>query len=344
MNRVFWVLILSAVATALFGDLLGAPLRVAPEAVVHAASGATIRRVSTDGFPKGTAFNVSAQGTVVHVDAQGLKAQEDIAPQLALWTSKAASPSDKVVLDLGFLFVKDGAPKGSLRLLVDVAHPERARPEALAAGLAQLKQHAPGRGVAPRLESLTSNMFSMAEVAAELALGLIGILALWMGVLRVAEAAGLVELLARLLRPLLSRLFPDVPPDHPAMGAMVMNIAANMLGLGNAATPLGLEAMRRLQELNPLKNTASNAMVLFLAINTSGLTLIPARTMALRAQNGSASPTSILLPTLLATAVSTVVAVVMAKFLSRRFAYEEPAGDADVDDETPADPAAKEST
>ncbi|MCP4504332.1 MAG: hypothetical protein GY822_30825 [Deltaproteobacteria bacterium] len=175
----------------------------------------------------------------------------------------------------------------------------------------------------PRMKKLTASIFSMAEVAASLALGLIGILALWMGVLKVAEAAGLVTNLAHFLRPVLVRLFPDIPPDHPAMGAMVMNIAANMLGLGNAATPLGLEAMRRLQSLKPHSKTASNAMVLFLAINTSGLTLLPAKTMALRAQNGSQDPSSILLPTLLATLVSTCVAIVVAKLLAPRFKEDE---------------------
>lgn len=169
------------------------------------------------------------------------------------------------------------------------------------------------------MDALTTRTMDAASDAAKLALGLVGVLALWMGALRVAEAAGLVATLARGLRPVLVRLFPDVPPDHPAMGAIVMNIAANMLGLGNAATPLGLEAMKRLQELNPTRTVATNAMVLFLAINTSSVTLIPIRTIALRDQNGSASPTNILLPTLLATLVSTAVAIVLAKAMQRRF-------------------------
>ncbi len=169
------------------------------------------------------------------------------------------------------------------------------------------------------MDALTTRTMDSASDAAKLAIGLVGVLALWMGALRVAERAGLVAMLARALRPLLVRLFPDVPPDHPAMGAIVMNIAANMLGLGNAATPLGLEAMKRLQELNPTKTVATNAMVLFLAINTSSVTLIPIRTIALRDQNGSLSPTNILLPTLLATLISTAVAIVLAKTLQRRF-------------------------
>ena len=177
--------------------------------------------------------------------------------------------------------------------------------------------------VAPALQHVTEGALKSASLAVEVALGLIGILALWMGVLRVAEAAGLVKSLARLLRPVLVRLFPDIPPDHPAMGAIVMNIAANMLGLGNAATPLGLEAMRHLQELNVRRRTASNAMCLFLAINTSGLTLIPTKAIALRAEHGSTNAVAILVPTLLATACSTVVAIVIAKLLAPRFDDDE---------------------
>lgn len=191
-----------------------------------------------------------------------------------------------------------------------------------------------GGAVAPTLGAITAGLLDMASTAAKLALGLIGILALWMGVLRVAEAGGLVQSLARLLRPVMVRLFPDVPADHPAMGAMVMNVAANMLGLGNAATPLGLEAMRHLQSLNPDKQTATNAMCLFLAINTSGLTLIPARTIALRAENGAAEPTAILLPTLLATAVSTTVAIVAARLLAPRTGSGQ-GGDGPVTSATP---------
>lgn len=185
--------------------------------------------------------------------------------------------------------------------------------------------------VAVHLKLLTDGAIQSAESAVSLAIGLIGVLALWMGLLRVAERAGLVAMLARLLRPVMTRLFPDVPPDHPAMGAMVMNMAANMLGLGNAATPLGLEAMRHLQELNPKKHLASNAMVLFLAINTSGLTLIPIRVIAMRAKYDSADPVAILLPTLLATLCSTVVAVLVAKLLAPRFSLD--------DDETGTPPA-----
>lgn len=176
------------------------------------------------------------------------------------------------------------------------------------------------------LKALTQKSLDAAADAAKLALGLTGVLALWMGVMRVAEKAGLVALLARALRPILVRLFPEVPADHPAMGAIVMNMAANLLGLGNAATPLGLEAMKRLQELNPRKDTASNAMVLFLALNTTHITLIPARTIALRLENGSSDATNIVLPTILATMCGMVVAFLAARLLQGRFPVEpEPA-------------------
>ncbi len=169
------------------------------------------------------------------------------------------------------------------------------------------------------MKSVTTGILEAANNAAKLALGLVGVLALWTGVMKVAEAAGLVSLIARAMRPLLVRLFPEVPADHPAMGAIVMNMSANLLGLGNAATPLGLQAMKHLQALNPHKKSASNAMVLFLALNTTHLTLIPARTIALRLENGSASATSIVLPTLLATAVGMFTALVVTKILERRF-------------------------
>lgn len=177
-------------------------------------------------------------------------------------------------------------------------------------------------GDAGAMKAVTRKILDSASDAAKLALGLVGVLALWMGVMRVAEKAGLIALLARALRPLLVRLFPEVPADHPAMGAIVMNMSANLLGLGNAATPLGLEAMKRLQELNPQKKSATNAMVLFLALNTTHITLIPARTIALRLENGSQMATNIVLPTILATACGTVVAFLAARLLERRYPVE----------------------
>lgn len=169
------------------------------------------------------------------------------------------------------------------------------------------------------MKAITTRVLDGAADAARLALGLVGVLALWTGIMRVAEKAGLVALIARALRPMLVRLFPEVPPEHPAMGAIVMNMSANLLGLGNAATPLGLQAMKHLQDLNPHKKTATNAMVLFLALNTTHLTLIPARTIALRLENGSTSATSIVLPTIIATACGMFVAIVLAKLLEKRF-------------------------
>lgn len=175
----------------------------------------------------------------------------------------------------------------------------------------------------PTMKALTDKTLDSAKGAAALALGLIGVLALWSGIMRVAEKAGLVALLARALRPVLRRLFPDVPQDHPAMGAIVMNMSANLLGLGNAATPLGLSAMKHLQDLNVsmggAKKTASNAMVMFLALNTTHLTLIPARTIALRLENKSLMATNIVVPTILATACGMVVAIVIARLLEKRF-------------------------
>ncbi|HCP48407.1 MAG TPA: spore maturation protein [Deltaproteobacteria bacterium] len=156
-----------------------------------------------------------------------------------------------------------------------------------------------------------------AKSSVDLAIGLVGYIALFLGLLKVVEEAGGLRFMARIIRPLLVRLFPDVPPDHPAMGAMVMNIAANALGLGNAATPFGLKAMKELATLSREKGTATNAMVLFLAINTSGLALLPTGMIGLRALKDSADPAAIFPPTLVATACSTVVGILVAKLLSR---------------------------
>jgi len=156
-----------------------------------------------------------------------------------------------------------------------------------------------------------------AKTAVELAIALIGIMALWLGIMKVAEEAGLVSRLARVLRPVTTRLFPDVPPDHPAMGAMIMNISANMLGLSNAATPLGLKAMEELNKLNKKAGTATDAMCTFLVINTSNVQLIPATVIAIRAAAGSANPTEILGPVLLATAISLVVGISTVKLLAK---------------------------
>lgn len=169
-----------------------------------------------------------------------------------------------------------------------------------------------------RLGDLTGASFEAAKKAVELAIGLVGAMALWLGLVRIGEDAGLMRALARMIRPLMLRLFPDVPPDHPAMSAMIMNMAANALGLGNAATPLGIKAMTLLQRLNPVRDQATDAMCLFLAINTSNVTLLPLGVITVRAAAGSSDPSGILVPSLLATTVSTLVAVVAAKALARR--------------------------
>jgi spore maturation protein SpmA len=168
-----------------------------------------------------------------------------------------------------------------------------------------------------RLNEVTAGAFDGAKTAVTIALGLIGVMALWLGVMRLAERAGLVQRIAAGLRPVMRRLFPDVPPEHPAMGSMLMNMAANMLGLGNAATPLGLRAMRDLETLNPRPGVASNAMCTFLAINTASVQLIPATAIALLAAAGSTRPTAIVGTALLATLCAATVAITSAKLLEK---------------------------
>jgi spore maturation protein SpmA len=168
-----------------------------------------------------------------------------------------------------------------------------------------------------RLKDVTAGAFDGAKTAVTIALALIGIMALWLGVMRLAERAGLVQRIARGLRPIMRRLFPDVPPDHPAIGSMVMNMSANMLGLGNAATPLGLRAMRDLETLNPRAGVATNAMCTFLAINTSSVQLIPATAIAILAASGSTKPTAIVGTALLATLCAASVAIISVKLLEK---------------------------
>ncbi len=168
-----------------------------------------------------------------------------------------------------------------------------------------------------RLPAVTEGAFEGAKTAVTIALGLIGIMALWLGVMRLAERAGLVQRLARGLRPVMKRLFPGVPEDHPAMGSMLMNMAANMLGLGNAATPLGLRAMRDLETINPHPGTATNAMCTFLAINTSSVQLIPTTAIAILVSAGSRNPTAIVGTSLLATLCAATVAITMVKLLEK---------------------------
>ena len=172
------------------------------------------------------------------------------------------------------------------------------------------------------LTDLTKALFTSAKAAVSLAIGLIGIMALWLGLMKIAEESGLVKIFARAVRPVMVRLFPEVPADHPAMGAMVMNIAANMLGLGNAATPLGLKAMQELQTLNKVKDTATNAMATFMALNTSSVTFIPATVIGIRAAANASNPAEIIGPVILATGVSTTVAIIMIKLLQRLPKYK----------------------
>jgi spore maturation protein SpmA len=171
---------------------------------------------------------------------------------------------------------------------------------------------------------VTEASLGSAKSAVELAIGLIGQMTLWLGLVGVLREAGLLRSVARVLKPVMSRLFPEVPPEHPAMGAMIMNIAANVLGLGNAATPFGLKAMQELDKLNQRKGVATNSMALFLAINTSGVAVLPLGVIAVRATLGSKDPAGILVPTLIATMFSTVFAVLAAKLLEKRrmFAVE----------------------
>lgn len=168
---------------------------------------------------------------------------------------------------------------------------------------------------------VTEASIASTKTAVELAIGLIGQMTLWLGLVGVLRESGLLGSVARALRPVMGRLFPEVPPDHPAMGAMIMNMAANVLGLGNAATPFGLKAMQELDKLNTRKGVATNSMALFLAINTAGVAVLPLSAIAVRAALGSKDPAGIIIPTLLATSMSTVLAVITCKLLERRSVF-----------------------
>lgn len=168
------------------------------------------------------------------------------------------------------------------------------------------------------LEAVTQSALDSAKYAVELCIGLIGIYALWLGLMKVAEESGLVKGIARRMSRIMRFLFPGVPERHPAMGAMTMNLIANMLGLGNAATPLGIKAMHELQSLNQKKDTASDAMCMFLIINTSSIQLIPATVVALRSAAGSKNPTEIIGTSLAVTICSTLVGIISAKIMARR--------------------------
>ena len=164
---------------------------------------------------------------------------------------------------------------------------------------------------------IINSTFSSSKTAFEISLGLTGVLSLWLGIMKIGEKGGVIALFSRLLSPIFTKLFPDIPKGHPVTGSIFMNLAANMLGLDNAATPLGLKAMEGLQELNPKKDTASNPMIMFLVLNTSGLTLIPIGIMVYRAQMGAAQPTDVFVPILLATFFSTLAGIIAVSFYQR---------------------------
>jgi spore maturation protein A len=170
-----------------------------------------------------------------------------------------------------------------------------------------------------RLPEVTKAAFDMAEVAVTISLGLIGVMSLWLGLMRIAEKAGVIQGLARLLKPIFRLVFPEIPDGHPALGSMLLNISASWLGLGNAATPLGLKAMEQLQELNPTKDTATDSQVTFLAINTACITIVPTTIIAVRVSQGSTNPTEIIATTIFASGCATVVAIIGARLLRHLF-------------------------
>ena len=165
--------------------------------------------------------------------------------------------------------------------------------------------------------AIMNSTFDTSKAAFKISLGLTGVLSLWLGIMKIGEKGGVINVVARVLSPVFTRLFPDIPKGHPVTGSIFMNVAANMLGLDNAATPLGLKAMEQLQELNPKKDTATNPMIMFLVLNTSGLTLIPVSIMVYRAQMGAAQPTDIFVPILLATFFSTLAGIVCTSLYQR---------------------------
>ncbi len=210
-----------------------------------------------------------------------------------VWSDMATKDDDKKLLTGNAQFVPDGMGGGALAF---TPQPVYFRIMAKVANEGILK---------------------IADTAVELALGLIGVMTLWLGIMKIAEVAGIVTSLAKLVKPIMVRLFPEVPPEHPAMGAMVMNMTANFLGLSNAATPMGLKAMEELNKLNPHAGVATNAMCMFLTINTTAITLIPATVIAIRLTMGSPNPADIIVPTIIATAISLVCGVIFTRFVER---------------------------
>jgi spore maturation protein SpmA len=168
---------------------------------------------------------------------------------------------------------------------------------------------------------ILNSTFASAKSGFEISLGLTGVLALWMGILNIGQQGGVVNTLSRGVAPFFRRIFPEIPNQHPVYGTMFMNFASNMLGLDNAATPMGLKAMQELQELNPKKDTASNPMIMFLVLNTSGLTLIPMSVLLYRTQLGAAQPTDVFIPILITTTISTIAGLIITSIYHRHFAH-----------------------
>lgn len=185
------------------------------------------------------------------------------------------------------------------------------------------------------LSMLTNSVFEYSKFAVELALGLVGLMALWLGIMKIAEKSGLITVFARGLKPVMVRLFPEIPPEDPAMGSIIMALSATMLGLGNASTPLGLKAFADMQKLNKHKDVATNAQVTYMAMSTSSVTIIPATIIGIRTAAGSSNPSEIIAPVIIATVVSTTVAVIMSKVLQRlpRYQVENYIDDEEVDNE-----------
>ncbi len=254
-----------------------------------------------------------------------ISATEKLSGPCTVTSSLPSGPQKAVILP-------SGDPGGFIHIFPDSSAPalwkDRARgPEYLTARLRWITPYSKARILFEpvkfvRLNAVTNDgIIKYAKTAVELAIGLIGIMALWLGIMKIAEQSGLVGKLAAALKPITTKIFPDVPPDHPAMGAMIMNISANMLGLANAATPLGLKAMEELSKLNRKAGTATDAMCTFLVINTSNVQIIPATVIALRAAAGSSNPTEILGPVIVATFIALVVGVSTAKILAKLPVY-----------------------
>jgi spore maturation protein A len=199
-----------------------------------------------------------------------------------------------------------------------IAEPQAAPP----AAVPKTESQALETGLTAMGKRLNVQLIAGAQGAVTICIELIGIMALWLGMMNIAKDAGIVDAFARLARPLMRWLFPDIPNGHPAQGAILMNLSANMLGMDNAATPMGLKAMEELQSLNPVKDTATNSMVLFLAINNSSVTIIPFTLIGYRVASGSTNPAQPLAGILIVTAFTTTVAVVLTKWLSRRRGYQ----------------------